>query len=544
MKLKLTQIAAILLIFGGIAFLSTGCIGSSGSSASVQALTYTVQPGSISIFVTGTGNLALKNKQELTFGQTGLVSQASYAKISDVLVTEGMFVEQGNVLVKADPKDWQDQIVSDQHALDSAQYNLSQANSGVAQAETALMKTQNNVAQAQTSVSDARNKVVAAQSALDSARYALSMQEDIKELQDKIADANIQLQQAKMMLQSANRQQDVGSAQYWRKMIQYYEEDTNPDSTSSRHVPDGGLIGVYTSQMNSLLADPEHAGVTSSVADIQARVVAVQQAEDNLLVIQQYVVNAQNEVLYAQNIVQSARNDLELANNAVIIARNKVDEARKALDDDKNSSQEITAPFRGLITLVNVNKGDIVQRSANLIEIAEPDTFEANIMVTQRDVVSIKIGNDAIVTVDAVPGLEYPARITRIAPLATIQSGVVNYKITVELTSTKPVSANDLPAAETTPVELKDGFSVVANIPVQKKDNILIVPSKAVSHMGQDYVVQVETAASLETRIVKIGITDFQNTEIIEGLIQGDLVVLPVIPTAAPPNSGGIFGGG
>jgi macrolide-specific efflux system membrane fusion protein len=82
------------------------------------------------------------------------------------------------------------------------------------------------------------------------------------------------------------------------------------------------------------------------------------------------------------------------------------------------------------------------------------------------------------------------------------------------------------------------------NIPVQEKDNVLIVPSSAISHKGQDYVIQVKTSTATETRVVKIGITDFQNTEIIDGLNQGDQVVIPLIPTAAPTNSGGFFGGG
>ena len=72
----------------------------------------------------------------------------------------------------------------------------------------------------------------------------------------------------------------------------------------------------------------------------------------------------------------------------------------------------------------------------------------------------------------------------------------------------------------------------------------MIVPSSAISHQGQDYVVQLETGKTVETRVVKIGITDYQNTEITDGLNQGDKVVLPVIPSAAPASPGGLFGGG
>jgi membrane fusion protein, macrolide-specific efflux system len=295
--------------------------------------------------------------------------------------------------------------------------------------------------------------------------------------------------------------------------------------------------------MKDLIADPAHAGVTSSVADIKAKIAAVQQAEDNLPVVQNSVVAAPYGVVYAQNAVISAQNSLDTAQYNVVIARNNVDDVQRSLDDAKNSSQEIFAPIKGLITRVDVTEGSIVQRSAALIEIAEPDIFEANVMVTQRDVVSIKISHDSIVAVDALPGFNYPARITRIAPLATIQQGVVNYQITLELTSTQPVTTAGPSVADTPGVDLKDGFSVVASIPVRKKDNILIVPAKAVSHQGQDYVVQVETAAAPQTRTVKVGISDFQNIEILEGLIEGDRVVLPEIPTAAPSGSGGMFGG-
>jgi HlyD family secretion protein len=548
MKFKLTRIALILLVIGGIVLLSAGCAGRSNSSGSADAQTYTVQQGSISIFITGTGNLALKNTQQLSFGQTGLVSQATYARISDVLITRGAIVEKGQVLIKADTKDWQDKIVADQHTLDSVKYNLSQAKAGVTQAETAFLKAQDNIAQAKATVTDAKNNVIAAQSTLDNAQYALSMQTDVKDLQDKIDNANIQLQQAKLMLQTAISQGDSGEAQYWKRTVQYYEEDSNPDSANPKHIPDGGIIGWYKTKMNSLLTDPEHAGVTSSVAEIKTRAAAVKQAENNILVVQQNVVNAQNQVVYAQNAVAGAQNDLDLAKNAVVIAQNKVDEAQKTLDDDKNSSQEIVAPFRGLLTRVNCEKGDIVERSTNLIEIAEPDIFEANVMVTQRDVVSIKIGNEAIVAVDALQGLNFPAKITQIAPLATIQSGVVNYEITVELTSVTPLSAAGTtaagsPARDAAQITLKDGFSVVARFPILQKDNILIVPSKAISHQGQDFTVQVKTGAATETRIVKTGITDYKNTEIVEGLKPGDQVVLPSIPAPMPSNSSGMFGG-
>ncbi|MBN1188685.1 MAG: HlyD family efflux transporter periplasmic adaptor subunit [Dehalococcoidales bacterium] len=580
---KALKILLAIMVTGTLLFLTVSCAGGGDETDAPKPQIATVQRGNISIIVVGTGNLALKNKQELTFGETGLVSQASYAKISDVLIAEGAMVEDGQVLVKADTKDWQDQIVSNQYALDSAKYNLAQAQSGVAQAETALFKAQNNVEQAKISVTDAQNKVIAAQSTLDSAKYALSMQQDVKELQDKIDEAEIKLQQAKIMLQTASREKDTAGARYWREMINYYEEDTNPESASSRHVPDGGLIGVYKSQMERLINDPEHADVTSSIADIKARVSAVEQAENNMTVVRQNVVNAQNEVLYAGDAVVKAQSALDLANDAVVIARNKVDEAQKNLDDAQKSNQEIIAPFRGLITKVSVNTGDIVQRSSSLIEIAEPDKFIANVLVTERDIMNVTIGRKASVSCDALSGLSFPAEITQVAPLATIQSGVVNYTVTVELTSLVPESSqamngltafsgggppqgfsppegftppaggapqSGMPSSgapgtapedgiSLTPVNLKDGLSATVTIPVQEKNDVIVVASRAIVRRAGISTVQVVTDTGTETRTVKTGLSDSTNTEITEGLKEGEQIMIQIASSSSGMMRGG-----
>jgi RND family efflux transporter MFP subunit len=458
MKFKLAQVAVILLILGGIAFLTTSCTGNSTSGLSTEAQTYVVQKGSISISVTGTGNLVLKDKNNLSFGQTGLVNNQKTAKVTKVNVVEGQMVEKDQILVAADTKDWQDEITLDQHNLDLK-----------------------------------KSILLSAQTSLESAQYELNAQEDVKDIQDKIDNTNIKLQQAELMYQESSHYGDRDGVSYWINQISYLDNQTLR----------------YKSDLTELLADPVHykaatSGTLSSIAEIQTKIRAVDNAKAQ-------VVNAQNDL----------------------------DDAQTALDDAKNSAQVIKAPYKGLITKVDVSEGDIVVRSTNLVEIAQPENFEAIVVVTERDVNYLTIGKGSVVTFDALPGLSFPAKITRIAPKGAIQQGVVTYQVTVELTSIEPVKD---PSANTSSITLKEGFSAVATIPVQEKNNILVVPSKAISHQGQNYVVQVQTGTTPETRIVKTGITDYQNTEIIDGLSLGEKVVLPVIPTTTSSSSG-MFGG-
>jgi macrolide-specific efflux system membrane fusion protein len=353
-----------------------------------------------------------------------------------------------------------------------------------------------------------------AQANLDAAQYNLQAQQDIKAIQDKIDNANIQMQQAKVFLQQALMDPAVKSdvITYWNQTIARYQFD----------------IAGFQKDLQDVKTNLPIVGF--SVTDITTKQALVQQA--------------QNGIAQSQAGVELAKKNIESAQANVIVSQNAVDDAQAALIEEQNGAQVITSPIKAIVTKVSVKQGDIVQRNTGIIEIADPEKFEANVMVSERDVASLSTGRESNVSFDALPGLIFPAKITRIAPLGTIQQGVVNYQVTVELTSVKPVTGTGSPAASTPPVNLKDGFSAVVNIPVQQKDNILIVPSSAISHKGQDYVVQLKTSTSTETHIVKIGITDFQNTEIIDGLNQGDQVVIPSIPVAAPTNQNGFFGGG
>ena len=525
----------VLAIFS-ILFLLVSCTGGSATPTSAPQVVI-VKRGNIAVNVTGTGNLALETKQALSFGQTGIATQASTAKISEVDVVAGQTVKQGQILVKSDPTDYQNQLVIDQHNLDSAL-------AGVAQSQTAIAQAQANAAQAQVTM-------LQDQAALVKAQQTLNSQADVQDLQDKIDNANIQLQQSKLNLSQALAVSNTSDIQYWNSQITYLSVNTNLSSSAA----DGGLICTLQKQMSKLLTDPNNAGAVSvtsganGASQIQSNVLAVQQAQAKI------TTDQANLVLAPSNVTNSQNN--------VIIAQNKAADAQTTLNNDKNSAQEIDAPFDGLITSVTVTQGAIVQRNATLLEIAVPDKFVANILVTERDVVSLKLGANAIVTLNALAGYTFPAKITQIAPLATIQQGVVNYQVTIELTSTTPQSttaARQSPSTSGTPssgtasqpspsasavpgITLKDGLSAIVTIPLQSSTNVLIISNRAITRQGQTTTVQRITGTATEIVTVQTGITDGTNTEIISGLNEGDQVSLKSI-TSSTTTPGGLGGGG
>ena len=226
-----------------------------------------------------------------------------------------------------------------------------------------------------------------------------------------------------------------------------------------------------------------------------------------------------------------------------------LDKAKAALDEakDKLGKAVIVAPFAGFITTVNVKGGDQVQRGIVAVHLVDPNKFEANVMVNEMDIFQVKLGGTATVQVNAMPTLILPAKVTHISPTATIQSGVVNYQVKVELQSLQPIQQEtkqgqggqqrQVPTVIPQDLQLREGLTVTVSIPVEEKNNVLLVPNAAITNEGgQSYVQVVSPTGTTEKRAIQAGITDYQHTEVTKGLSEGEKVIVPQ-GTAATPTT-------
>jgi HlyD family secretion protein len=159
------------------------------------------------------------------------------------------------------------------------------------------------------------------------------------------------------------------------------------------------------------------------------------------------------------------------------------------------------------------------------------------------------------VQIDALPGLAtLSAKVIDISPTATISSGVVNYQVKVEMESPKQAQTATSTANET--IQLRQGLTAIVNIIVQQKTGVLLVPYAAItSQGGQSYVQVVSATGAIEKRAIKTGITDYTNTEVTEGLNEGDKIIISGTTTtkstattktqsSAPMMIPGVGGGG
>ena len=120
--------------------------------------------------------------------------------------------------------------------------------------------------------------------------------------------------------------------------------------------------------------------------------------------------------------------DIEIKQLQLENAKADLAEAQKKLD-----KATIIAPFAGLVTDVNVVPGDQVAANAVGVRIIDPVNFQTEVLVNEMEIYQLSIGTPATVQVVAQPGYSFPARVALIAESPTIQSNVVNYKVTVQM---------------------------------------------------------------------------------------------------------------
>jgi len=266
--------------------------------------------------------------------------------------------------------------------------------------------------------------------------------------------------------------------------------------------------------------------------------------------------------------------EIKIKELQVELAEARLEDAQEALEEALNASPEVTTPFDGFITKVNVDGGDEVKKGTVAVTIADPNRFEADILVGEIDIMQVKLGGEASVQVDALQGMSLPAEVTHISPTATIQQGVVNYQVKVEVKSLEAViqereqarpelSPGELPEQIKQAIEegrltqeeaeemmklrqqgqggqqgqtatmtsgafqLREGLTVTVSIIVDERNDVVLVPNGAITTQGrQTYVQVLSPDGTIEQRAITTGISNWQYTEVTEGLSEGEKVVV------------------
>jgi HlyD family secretion protein len=145
-----------------------------------------------------------------------------------------------------------------------------------------------------------------------------------------------------------------------------------------------------------------------------------------------------------------------------------------------------TSPINGIVSYLPERIGDYVvpgiqnSNGSFLMTLSDMSIVTAEVKVDETDIVSVKKGQDADVTIDAVPGKIFKGKVTEIGSQAVLRtSGLATTQST-----TSNQEAKDFKVVVTIadpPENLRPGLSTTAKIKTAEKKNVLAIPIQALA---------------------------------------------------------------
>ncbi|MGE5222105.1 MAG: efflux RND transporter periplasmic adaptor subunit [Omnitrophica WOR_2 bacterium] len=528
MKRTLIIIGAvlILLVIGFFAY-STYQRGQAARSAGAGIQTAVVNRGSLIAQVGASGTVRSNQSAMLNWQASGTVGE--------VMVRVGQQVSKGEELASL--------------ATSSLPQSIIMAQVDQVNAQKAL----DDLMQSQSAAAQARQAVDKAQQALDDYTQNFALQ------QAQALDALVKAQQAYT---------DTVQA---RTNLNFLASSPKANDARTKLEQADGLVNQLQQIYNSLPGDPQtnpekaRALYNLRVARVQRDAaqrnydlygsapsnVELQKADTNVLLAEAKMADARSvwdHVKDGPNPVDQALLEAQLADakraydrikdgpnpDDIAAAKSRLAASQAALE-----MAHITAPFGGVITIVNAKPGDQVGPSVPAFRLDDLSHLLVDVDVSEVDINQVQPGQSAVLTFDSILGKEYHGKVTEVASVGQTDQGVVNFTVTVELTDAD--------------AQVKPGMTAAVSVVVTELKDVLLVPNRAVRAQDGKRVVYVARNNTYELVEVILGNSNDTDSAVTGGsLKQGDTIVINpsslafMMVTGSRQNGGGggPFGGG
>ena len=260
----------------------------------------------------------------------------------------------------------------------------------------------------------------------------------------------------------------------------------------------GDQLNAWTKVLNAQSA-LENSQSSPDEATIQAATIQVQQAEISLA---QALVNLETGPEQAQLSLQQAQLNLEAA---------RQDLERTAL----------VAPMDGTVIAVTAHAGEYVG-AGPVLTLADLSRPLVELYLDETDLDKIAPGFEVEVIFDALPNETFTGHVLRVDPVLVTVDGAPAVRGLAQLDVESFGKPQELPVGLHAAVELIGGRAVDA----------LLVPVEALRELSPgQYAVFVMEDGEPKLRTVQVGLMDYANAEIIDGLEQGDVISTGIVET-------------
>ena len=283
-----------------------------------------------------------------------------------------------------------------------------------------------------------------------------------------------------------------------------------------------------------------------------------------------------NKTLFEKGIISKSDWDKAIASFEVAKANKQsayfnVQSASATVNEAKDNLGRTTiyAPADGTISVLNVELGERVlgtqqMAGTEILRVANLNNMEVEVDVNENDIVKIKVGNEAKVEVDAYLKKQFKGIVTSISNSASstlTADQVTNFKVKVRIL--KESYQDLLEGKPATYSPFRPGMTATVDIITKTRANVLAVPISSVVVKSDTTAVKgfkvedeaekkaapksdkklecvfVKVGDKAKIRIIKTGIQDDTNIEVLAGLKKGDVVITGPFSTVSKDlNSG------
>ncbi|MGI9626980.1 MAG: efflux RND transporter periplasmic adaptor subunit [Longimicrobiales bacterium] len=230
---------------------------------------------------------------------------------------------------------------------------------------------------------------------------------------------------------------------------------------------------------------------------------------------------AANELARTRDAAEELETRLRVETERLEVLKSSIDEQVAAQEDqaarlrsivafnrDRLASLEVRSTVPGLVADLPVEEGEWVQSGGTLARIDQPGLLKAEIRIPQTQAQDISVGQVAMIDTrnDTIQGT-----VTRIDP--AVQNGTVTIDVTLP---------NDLPSSA------RPDLSVDGNVIIDRLDDVVYMgrPAYGQANSRVGIFILTEDESHAERRTVQLGRSSVNHIEVIEGLLEGDIVIL------------------
>ncbi len=285
-----------------------------------------------------------------------------------------------------------------------------------------------------------------------------------------------------------------------------------------QHVETGQvLVELWNVDLKAqlLLAQRDAVAAKARARESCVRADVAQREADRLQHLLKQNLAAEEETDQAVGNAQAARAGCAASREAARVSEAKVKVAEANLE-----RTILRAPFDGVIAEINGELGEYVTPSPvgiptpPTVDLIDSSCLYISAPIDEVDAPQVRAGQPASITMDAFPDRRFPGRVRRVAPYVSEQEKQAR-TVEIEADILDPQGSNLLP-----------GYSADVEVMLGKHEDVLRVPTQVIVEGSK--VLVLGDDGIIHERAIERGLSNWEYTEITDGLKAGELVVLSV----------------